>query len=160
MWADKKPRYYISETAKQRKQRAALRQIKFLALRLNDPLMRTVVVFDPPGPAWFPDDLRKPILEAVNLLEHVASWRWASRGDNPRRVVIATARWEIRQSTGRPHDRELRALLDSAFRAVGIPLTIKEEDLKHYIRKETEGRKALMRRARGRDHTPKTILYF
>jgi hypothetical protein len=62
---------------------------------------------------------RDDLLKAATVVEHFLSWDYCVRNLNPRHAVIAELRWTIRQRTGRPHDRELNDLMDSAFRAAG-----------------------------------------
>jgi hypothetical protein len=62
---------------------------------------------------------RDDLLKAATVVEHFLSWDYCVRNLNPRHAVIAELRWTIREKTGRPHDNELNALMDSAFRAAG-----------------------------------------
>lgn len=70
-------------------------------------------------PGIHPDRIRE-LSSAADLLEEFLSWDWYTRSRNQRNSVIARLRWEIRQKTGAPHDRELGVLIYASFRAAEI----------------------------------------
>lgn len=96
-----------------------VRELRRLAAKMNMPFV-AVEIFstrDYPGPAIgkIPGDL----LKAASMLEHVLSWDYLVQYRNNRNAVIAELRWAIRERTGRPHDRDLKILINAAFRAAG-----------------------------------------
>jgi hypothetical protein len=58
--------------------------------------------------------------KTVDFLEKASSWKWVITEHNPRQNAIASVRWEIKQRTKKPHDKELIDLLDATFRAGGF----------------------------------------
>jgi hypothetical protein len=60
--------------------------------------------------------LSKQLTETKEFSKKFLTWEWYTRERNPRNALIAELRWQIRERTGKPHDRELRAIIDAAFR--------------------------------------------
>jgi hypothetical protein len=65
------------------------------------------------------EDVRDQAEQTASFIEKFLSWNWSVRERNPRNALIAELRWTIRSRTGKPHDRELSALIDAAYRAAG-----------------------------------------
>ena len=59
-------------------------------------------------------------VEATEFLEKVYRRNWVITEHNQRQNAIASLRWEIKWRTKKPHDTEVAALLDAAFRAGGF----------------------------------------
>src|SRR5262249_25676824 len=64
-------------------------------------------------------ELGERIANIANFVEDFLSWDWYARDRNPRNALIAELRWTIRSRTRKPHDEDLSALIDAAFRAAG-----------------------------------------
>ena len=96
-----------------------VRELRRLAATVNVPFVEVAIFSAKDCPIPADDTLRGYLLKAASTLEHVLSWSRLERYLNPRNAVIAELRWTIRQRTGRPHDHELNALIDAAFRAAG-----------------------------------------
>jgi hypothetical protein len=102
--------------------------------------------------------LAKRLIETAEFLDGFFTWSWTTRDRNPRGAAIAEPRWEIRNRTGRPHDPELAALIDAAFRAAGHKegFWIDATALDRIEKREKEGRVKAARRLRSRvnRHSP------
>jgi hypothetical protein len=111
-----------------RKYRPVVEELRQFAEIVRMPFMELTIFGSEDYPNFFggkdyPDftlsTLRDDLLKTATMLEHFLSWDYCVRNLNPRHAVIAELRHTIRQKTGRPHDRELNDLMDSAFRAAG-----------------------------------------
>ena len=109
-----------------RKYRPLVEELRQFAATVNLPFMALTIYGSKDYPNYGKDypnyalsTLRDELLKAATMVEHFLSWDYCVRNLNPRHAVIAELRWTIRQKTGRPHDRELNDLMDSAFRAAG-----------------------------------------
>jgi hypothetical protein len=65
------------------------------------------------------EDSRGLAVGAASFIEKFISWDWCVTERNPRNLLIAELRWNIRERTGKPHDRELSTIIDAAYRAAG-----------------------------------------
>jgi len=97
-------------------------------------------------------DISRRLRDTADFLEHFFRWDWYTRDQNPRNAIIAELRWTIRHRTGRPHDAELSALIDAAYRAAGIEegCYIDATALDKIEKREKEGRVKATRRLRSR----------
>jgi hypothetical protein len=101
-----------------RKHRPLIQELRCIAANMDSPFVEVTIT----ASNDFPESTlsgRDDLLKAATTLENFLSRDYCVRNLNPRHAVIAELRWTIRQRTGRPHDRELNALMDSAFRAAG-----------------------------------------
>jgi hypothetical protein len=90
------------------------------------------------------------LFETAEFVEKFLSWDWSARDRNQRNLLIAELRWQIRARTGKPHDSELSALIDAAFRAAGADdgLYLDATTLERIEQREKEGRVKAARRLR------------
>jgi hypothetical protein len=117
---------HIHSKIRLRKYRPLVEELRQFAATVNLPFMELTIYGSKDYPNYGKDypnyalsTLRDELLKAATMVEHFLSWDYSVRNLNPRNAVIAELRWTIRQRTGRPHDRELNDLIDSAFRAAG-----------------------------------------
>jgi hypothetical protein len=97
-----------------------VRQLRRLAFMVNLPFAEVIPFYsrDYTGSAKR-SSLGEDLLKAASMLEHLLSTDYSVRFVNPRNALIAELRWAIRHATRKPHDRDLNALIDAAFRAAG-----------------------------------------
>lgn len=147
---DKATRRQLHRRAELRKYWPLIPALRGLALKMSDPFSEVVVQSRKDLP---PNEIRsipKRLLETADFLEQFFSWDWSTRERNSRNTVIAVLRSEIRSRTGRPHDIELSALVDCAFRAAGREegCCIDATALDRMERREMESRVKARRRLR------------
>lgn len=110
-------RSHFHRRASLRKHLPLVMVLRNFARQFRDPIRekRLIVTANTAIP---PDeDLCKLADEAASFIEKFLSWDWYIRERNPRNALIAELRCTIRDRTRRPHDRELSAVIDAAFRA-------------------------------------------
>lgn len=109
----------IHRKASFRKHWPLVRELRRLAAIMDMPFADLEILGrrDCPSPAS--GTLREDLLMTASMLEHFLSWDYCVRYLNSRNALIAELRWTIRERTGKPHDLELNALMDAAFRAAG-----------------------------------------
>ena len=92
----------------------------------------------------------RDVTNTADFLETLLSWGWYTRFLNSRNHAIAVLRWQIRERTSAPHDRDLGILIDAAFRAAGRKegLYLDATTLDRIEKRETEGRVSATRRLR------------
>jgi hypothetical protein len=133
-----------------RKYLPLVRELREFAANVNAPFVDVGIVSktDLPDTALrtFPEDL----LKTASMLEHFLSWDYSIRHVNPRNALIAELRWTIRYRTGKPHDRELSALIDAAFRAAGYKdgLYLDATTLDRIEKRQRESRQKASQRVR------------
>jgi hypothetical protein len=96
-----------------------VRELRELAATMNMPFVKVAIFSRRDYPSPVNGTLREDLLKAATMLDHLLSWDYLVQYLNPRNAVIAELRWTIRDRTGKPHDREINALIDAAFRAAG-----------------------------------------
>jgi hypothetical protein len=96
------------------------RQLRSLSDDLRDPFCDVSIRITKDIPPSNISGVVQQLIETADFIDEFSKWRWTTRHRNPRNALIAELRWTIRHRTGRPHDAELSALIDAAFRAAGV----------------------------------------
>lgn len=96
-----------------------VRVMRRFAVKLDDPFCEMGVALGRHYSVNEDPSLGKRMTEASELIEKLLSWNWYTREKNPRNALIACLRWQIRERTKKPHDKELLAIISAAFRATG-----------------------------------------
>jgi len=128
-----------------RKHRPLVTALRDFARQCADPFLekRPILPADLPSnenPADFAN-------RVASLVETFLSWDWYIRERNPRNVLIASLRWEIKSRTRKPHDRELSTIIDAAYRAAGLDeVNLDNTTLDQIERRETVCRVKATRR--------------
>ena len=94
-------------------------ELRNFARQFGDPFCETRLISKTNTTIPFGEDSLNLAISAASYLEKFLSWDWSVRERNPRNALIAELRWTIRHRTGKPHDRALSTLIDSAYRAAG-----------------------------------------
>jgi hypothetical protein len=102
-----------------RKHLPLVKALRNFARQLGDPFRETRLVSTRDTTIRRDEDLPDLAERAASFIEKFLSWHWYIRERNPRNALIAELRWEIRNRTGRPYDRELSTVIDAACRAAG-----------------------------------------
>lgn len=93
--------------------------LRNFARQLGDPFAETRLIWTRNPGILHLKDLPDLANRAASFIEKFLSLDWYIRERNPRNALIAELRWNIRFRTGKPHDRELSAIIDAACRAAG-----------------------------------------
>jgi hypothetical protein len=100
-----------------RKHMSLVRALRRFVVKLDDPFCQKRIVMRGDRSINDQRTLSRDLGQAAELIGKFISWDWFTRDKNPRHAVIAELRGTIRSRTGKPHDAELIALIDAAFRA-------------------------------------------
>lgn len=132
-----------------------VRELHRFANKLREPFCDVTISSGKDYPLEDFGRMRQDLLKTASIVEQFLSWDWYLRERNPRNSLIAELRWEIRARTGSPHDRELGALIDAAYRAAGHHdgCDIDSSALDRMEKREKEGRVKAMRRLRSAGNT-------
>jgi hypothetical protein len=107
---------HIHSDARFKKYLPLLKQLRNFEKSLKDPFCEIRIMSDYETEVG---QITADVSRAATTLEHFLSWNWSARRRNPRNTLIACLRSAIRNKTGKPHDNELGALIDAAYRAAG-----------------------------------------
>src|SRR4051812_1621282 len=107
---------HIHSDARFKKYLPLLKHLRSFEKSLEDPFCEVRILSDYDTEVR---QIRAEVGRAATTLEHFLSWSWSARRRNPRNTLIACIRSAIRNKTGKPHDNELGALIDAAYRAAG-----------------------------------------
>jgi hypothetical protein len=139
-----------------RKYSPLVRELREFAANVNAPFVDLGIAGQTDFPITGLRTLREDLLKTASMLEHFLSWDYSIRHVNPRNALIAELRWTIRYRTGKPHDRELSALIDAAFRAAGYKdgLYLDATTLDRIEKRDRESRQKAGQRLRSLIGTP------
>jgi hypothetical protein len=134
--------------------------LRNFARQFDDPFLETRLISTRDTTILLHEGLPDLADRAASFIEKFLSWDWYIRERNPRNTLIAELRWTIRDCTGEPHDRELSATIDAAFRAAGRKeLRLDNTTLDRIEKREKETRVKSFRRLdfhAGLSRTPKS----
>jgi len=129
-----------------------VRALRRFAEKVDDPFCDKSIVSTKDCSLSELANLGRRLIETAEFVEKFLSWDWYTRDRNRRNALIAELRWQIRWRTSKPHDRELSALIDAAFRAAGSEegFHIDATALDRIEKREKEGRVKATARLRSR----------
>lgn len=142
-----------------RKHLPLVRALRDFARQFDGPFRETRLISTGDTTIPLGEDSSDLADRAASYIEKFLSWDWYIREHNPRNALIAELRWTIRFRTGKPHDRELSAVIDAACRAAGCTeLLLDNTTLDRIEKREKESRVKSSRRLNsyaGMSRTPK-----
>jgi hypothetical protein len=129
-----------------------VRAMHRLIEKLDDPFCEMSIAIGRDYSVRDLTSLSKQLTETKEFIKQFLTWDCYIRERNPRNALIAELRWQIRSRTRKPHDRELRALIDAAFRAAGVKEGpyLTSNALDRIEKREKESRVKAIRRFRSR----------
>lgn len=144
-----------------RKYRPLVKVLRDFGRQLDDRFSSVSLITTKDTDIELGEDLRGLAAGAASFIEKFISWDWCVIERNPRNSLIAELRWTIRARTGKPHDRELSAVIDAACRAAGRKeLYLDNTTLDRIEKRDGETRVKSFRRLKfnaGLSPTPKSM---